>query len=119
MAEWWRRRSSASTSAANKTYVVSTFVLFLPSPFFPDKGNIILRNPDGTAVPKDPANPLRGSYTIPVPVERIVFPAKYAAGDNLLSIGSPSPGPVALAPFMDVGINPIVRVRSCASIPGN
>jgi outer membrane protein insertion porin family len=45
-----------------------------PVAFLPSKTSIILRNPDGTVVPKDPANPLRGSYTVPVPVEQIVFP---------------------------------------------
>jgi outer membrane protein insertion porin family len=45
-----------------------------PVAFLPSKSSIALRNPDGSVVPKDPANPLRGSYTIPVPVERIVFP---------------------------------------------
>ena len=45
-----------------------------PVAFLPSVGSIVLRNPDGTAVPKDPSNPLRGSYTIPIPVDQIVFP---------------------------------------------
>ena len=80
-----------------------------PVAFLPDKGNIVLSNPDGTTVPKDPGNPLRGSYTIPVPVERIVFPGGDASLVTNLEYRFTIAGPVALAPFVDVGMNPIVR----------
>ncbi|HEX3352601.1 MAG: outer membrane protein assembly factor BamA [Terriglobales bacterium] len=80
-----------------------------PVAFLPDKGSIILRNPDGTAVPKDPSNPLRGNYTIPVPVERIVFPGGDASLVTNLEYRFTIAGPVALAPFVDVGMNPIIR----------
>ena len=45
-----------------------------PVAFLPDKSVISLRNPDGSIVPKDPSNPLRGAYSIPLPLQRIVFP---------------------------------------------
>ena len=80
-----------------------------PVAFLPDKGNIVLRNPDGTVVPKDPANPLRGSYTIPVPVERIVFPGGDTSLVTNLEYRITIAGPVALAPFVDIGMNPIIR----------
>jgi outer membrane protein insertion porin family len=80
-----------------------------PVAFLPDKGVITLRNPDGTAVPKDPGNPLRGSYTIPVPVERIVFPGGDASLVTNLEYRFTIAGPVALAPFVDLGMNPIIR----------
>ena len=83
-----------------------TSVPSLRSLFFPDKAVIALRNPDGTVVPKDPANPLRGSYTIPVPVERIVFPGGDASLVTNLEYRFTIAGPVALAPFVDVGMNP-------------
>ncbi len=80
-----------------------------PVAFLPSKGVVALQNPDGTAVPKDPGNPLRGSYTIPVPVERIVFPGGDASLVTNLEYRFTIAGPVALAPFVDVGMNPIVR----------
>src|SRR5207253_2328184 len=52
-----------------------------PIAFLPDKAVISLTNPDGTVVPKDPSNPRRGAYTIPIPTERLVFPG----GDMSLS----------------------------------
>ncbi len=80
-----------------------------PVAFLPDKSTITLQNPDGTSVPKDPSNPLRGAYTIPVPVERIVFPGGDASLVTNLEYRFTIAGPVALAPFVDVGMNPVVR----------
>jgi outer membrane protein insertion porin family len=89
-----------------------------PVAFLPDKGAIVLRNPDGSAVPKDPGNPLRGSYTVPVPVERIVFPGGDASLVTNLEYRFTIAGPVALAPFVDVGMNPIVRNSQLRINPG-
>jgi outer membrane protein insertion porin family len=80
-----------------------------PVAFLPDKSVIALRNPDGSIVPKDPANPLRGSYTIPVPIERIVFPGGDTSFVSNLEYRITIAGPVALAPFVDIGANPILR----------
>ncbi len=80
-----------------------------PVAFLPSVGSIALRNPDGTTVPKDPSNPLRGSYTIPIPVDQIVFPggdfSLIANTEYRITIA----GPVAIAPFLDAGIDPILR----------
>jgi outer membrane protein insertion porin family len=88
-----------------------------PVAFLPNKGVITLTNPDGSVVPKDPSNPLCGNpsnplcpkYAIPIPLEQIVFPG----GDlNLVTnveYRITIAGPVAVAPFMDVGVNPILR----------
>src|SRR5262249_12541100 len=80
-----------------------------PLAFLSNKSVIALSNPDGTIVPKDPANPRLGAYTIPIPIQQIVAP-----GGDLSLIGNLEyriyiVGPVALAPFMDVGTNTIVR----------
>src|SRR5437588_12201356 len=80
-----------------------------PLAYLPTNAAITLTNPDGTAVPKDPSNPRRGAYTIPVPVEQIVAP-----GGDFSLVGNAEyriyiVGPVALAPFVDLGINSIVR----------
>ncbi|MGH9498078.1 MAG: outer membrane protein assembly factor BamA [Terriglobales bacterium] len=80
-----------------------------PVAFLPTTTTVQLRNPDGSIVPKNPANPLQGAYTIPVPVSQIVFP-----GGDLSLIGNLEyritvAGPVSFAPFMDVGVEPILR----------
>ena len=80
-----------------------------PVAFLPNRGAVTLQNPDGTVVPKDPGNPLRGSYSIPVPIEQVVFP-----GGDLSVVGNAEyhitiAGPVVLAPFVDMGVDPILR----------
>ncbi|PYX09745.1 MAG: outer membrane protein assembly factor BamA, partial [Acidobacteria bacterium] len=80
-----------------------------PVAFLPNTSAVVLRNPDGSAVPKDPSNPLLGAYTIRVPAEQIVFP-----GGDLSLVGNLEyrftiAGPVALAPFVDFGVDPILR----------
>ncbi|HEX8816971.1 MAG TPA: outer membrane protein assembly factor BamA [Terriglobales bacterium] len=80
-----------------------------PVAFLPSSANITLRNPDGTTVPRDPADPQLGALTIPVPVNQIVFP-----GGDLSLVGNLEyrftiAGPVSLAPFVDTGVVPILR----------
>jgi outer membrane protein insertion porin family len=80
-----------------------------PVSFLPTIASTPLRNPDGSLVPKNPANPLQGNYTIPIPVNQIVFPG----GDMSLTSNAEYritiAGPVSLAPFFDVGLEPILR----------
>jgi outer membrane protein insertion porin family len=80
-----------------------------PVAFLPSTSNVVLRNPDGSTVPKDPHNLARGPYTIPVPVEQIVFPGGDTSLVTNLEYRITIAGPVALAPFMDLGVNPILR----------
>jgi outer membrane protein insertion porin family len=80
-----------------------------PVAFLPSSANITLRNPDGSTVPRDPADPQLGALTIPVPVNQIVFP-----GGDLSLVGNLEyritiAGPVSLAPFVDTGVVPILR----------
>jgi outer membrane protein insertion porin family len=80
-----------------------------PVAFLPTTTATPLRNPDGSLVPKNPADPLLGNYTIPIPVNQIVFP-----GGDLSLVGNLEyrytiAGPVTLAPFMDVGVEPVLR----------
>src|SRR5207248_6936013 len=67
------------------------------------------RNPDGSIVPKDPSNLARGAYTVQVPYEQITFPG----GDLSLTTNAEYrvtiAGPVAIAPFVDFGFDPILR----------
>lgn len=80
-----------------------------PVAFLPSVASIVLRNPDGTAVPKNPANPLLGSYTIPIPSDQIVFPGGDASLIGNIEYRITIAGPVTLAPFADIGIDPILR----------
>ncbi|HET7205621.1 MAG TPA: outer membrane protein assembly factor BamA [Terriglobales bacterium] len=80
-----------------------------PYAYLPTNVSINLTNPDGTVVPKDPTNPRRGAYTIPLPFQQIVEP-----GGDLSLVGNAEyrisiVGPVAIAPFVDLGTNSIVR----------
>ncbi len=43
-----------------------------PYTFIPNKVNFTLTNPDGTAVPLNPANPALGNVVIPLPIYRMV-----------------------------------------------
>jgi len=81
-----------------------------PIAFLPNKAVINLTNPDGSVVLKNPSNPRQGPYQIPIPIETIVQP-----GGDLSLVGNAEYritiiGPVTLAPFMDVGVDPIIRV---------
>ena len=80
-----------------------------PVAYLPSVGRIPLRNPDGSVVPKDPSNPLLGAYTIPIPVEQVVFPGGDLSAWGNLEYRITIAGPVVLAPFMDIGIDPILR----------
>ena len=80
-----------------------------PVAYLPNLGSVTLQNPDGTPVPKNPSNPALGNYTVPIPVSQIVFPG----GDTSLVAQTEYhitiAGPVVLAPFVDFGVDSIIR----------
>jgi len=80
-----------------------------PIAFLPSHQTVVLTNPDGTPVPKDPRNPRAGSWTIPVPFEQLVTPGGDLSLTGNLEYRITIAGPVVLAPFMDIGVNPILR----------
>ncbi|MBZ5571062.1 MAG: outer membrane protein assembly factor BamA [Acidobacteriia bacterium] len=80
-----------------------------PVAFLPTTTSIQLRNPDGSVVPKNPANPLQGAYTIPVPLDQIVFPGGDLSLVTNFEYRYTIAGPVALVPFVDFGVEPILR----------
>ncbi len=80
-----------------------------PVAFLPTTSSIALRNPDGSLVPKDPSNPARGSYTVPIPVEQITFPGGDLSLLSNVEYRITIAGPVAIAPFVDLGFDPILR----------
>ena len=80
-----------------------------PYGYFTGSINYPVRNADGSYVPKDPNNPLRGAWTVPIPVQTLVIPG----GDTSLVANFEYritiAGPVTIAPFLDIGMNPILR----------
>ncbi len=80
-----------------------------PVAFLPSVGSIALTNPDGTPVLKNPLNPLLGPLTVPIPVDQITFPGGDLSIVTNFEYRITIYGPVAIAPFMDAGIDPIVR----------
>ncbi len=71
--------------------------------------NFPLTNPDGSPVPVDPSNPRRGNITVPIPVNNITLPG----GDTQLVTNVEYRihvvGPVTLAPFVDTGMDFVLR----------
>jgi outer membrane protein insertion porin family len=80
-----------------------------PVAFLPSSNVITLTNPDGSPVPKNPENPRQGNWTVPIPVDQIVFPGGDLSAWSNLEYRITIAGPVALAPFIDTGIDAIVR----------
>ena len=80
-----------------------------PVAFLPSSNVITLTNPDGTPVPKNPANPRLGNWTVPIPVDQIVFPGGDLSVFGNLEYRITIAGPVAIVPFVDAGIDPILR----------
>jgi len=80
-----------------------------PVAFLPSAGSITLTDPTGVPVPKDPQNPRAGNVTIPIPIDQITFPGGDLSVVTNLEYRITIYGPVALAPFMDAGIDPVVR----------
>ncbi|PYV85089.1 MAG: outer membrane protein assembly factor BamA [Acidobacteria bacterium] len=80
-----------------------------PVSFLPTASSVSLRNPDGTVVPKDPTNPLSGPYTVRIPVDQITFPGGDMSIVSNTEYRITIAGPVSIAPFFDIGLDPIVR----------
>ena len=80
-----------------------------PVAFLPSSNVITLTNPDGTPVLKNPANPRQGNWTVPIPVDQIVFPGGDLSVWTNLEYRITIAGPVAIAPFIDSGIDPVIR----------
>ncbi|MFZ0276807.1 MAG: outer membrane protein assembly factor BamA [Candidatus Sulfotelmatobacter sp.] len=80
-----------------------------PVAFLPNVGSITLTNSDGTPVPLNPQNPRAGNVTIPIPIDQITFPGGDLSIVTNMEYRITIYGPVALAPFIDLGIDPILR----------
>jgi outer membrane protein insertion porin family len=80
-----------------------------PVTYLVDKIDFPLLNPDGTTVPKDPTNLRRGIWTVPIPVQHLVFPGGDTSIISNVEYRIPIVGPVTLAVFNDFGMNFIAR----------
>lgn len=88
-----------------------------PIAYLPSVQTISLRNPDGSFVPANPAFPVQSSsgrcvancWNIPIPYQQLVTPGGDLALNGNLEYRVTIAGPVALAPFVDVGTDPILR----------
>jgi outer membrane protein insertion porin family len=89
-----------------------------PIAYLPSVQNVALRNPDGTFVPANPRFPVAiGSngacaancWSIPVPYQQLVTPGGDLSIHGNVEYRITIAGPVAIAPFVDLGTDPILR----------
>jgi outer membrane protein insertion porin family len=90
-----------------------------PIAYLPSVQSLPLRNPDGTYVPANPnlpvtlnagsCGPTSNCYLIKLPFQQLVMPGGDLSLNANLEYRITIAGPVALAPFVDLGVNPILR----------
>jgi outer membrane protein insertion porin family len=89
-----------------------------PIAYLPSVQSVALRNPDGSFVPSNPNFPVQvgpngacvaNCWSIPVPYEQLVTPGGDFALNGNIEYRITIAGPVALAPFVDMGTNAILR----------
>jgi len=91
-----------------------------PIAYLPSVQAVPLKNPDGSFVPANPALPVlltaagqcavtSNCYLIKVPFSQITTPGGDLSLNGNLEYRITIAGPVALAPFVDVGVDPIIR----------
>jgi outer membrane protein insertion porin family len=88
-----------------------------PIAFLPSAGSIILRNPDGLPIPVNSSRPCNTALpspqsncvTVPIPIDQIVFPGGDMSISTNLEYRITIAGPVAIAPFVDTGLDSITR----------
>ena len=89
-----------------------------PIAYLPSAQTVALRNPDGTFVPANPRFPVQVTNTgtcvsncwnIPVPYNQLVTPGGDLSMHGNFEYRITIAGPVAIAPFVDMGTDPILR----------
>ena len=88
-----------------------------PLAYLPSVQNVPLRNPDGSLVPANPNFPVVSSgssctancFNIPLPYQQIVTPGGDLSLHGNFEYRIAIAGPVAIAPFVDMGTDPILR----------
>ena len=79
-----------------------------PYAYFPTKVDFTVRTPDGFIVPV-PNDSRHRAWTVPIPVQSIVIPGGDTSLVANVEYRITIAGPVAIAPFVDIGMNPIIR----------
>jgi outer membrane protein insertion porin family len=89
-----------------------------PLAYLPGVQSVPLRNPDGSLVPANPNFPVQAGssgaclsncFNIPVPFQQIVTPGGDLSMHGNFEYRITIAGPVAIAPFVDIGTDPILR----------
>jgi outer membrane protein insertion porin family len=89
-----------------------------PIAYLPSAQTVALRNQDGTFVPANPRFPVSTSsagacvtncWNIPVPYQQLVTPGGDLSLNGNVEYRITIAGPVAIAPFVDMGFDPILR----------
>ena len=89
-----------------------------PIAYLPSVQNVPLRNQDGTFVPANPHFPVQGGangscvsncWNIPVPFQQLVTPGGDLSIHGNVEYRVTIAGPVAIAPFIDIGTDPVLR----------
>lgn len=89
-----------------------------PIAYLPSVQNIALKNPDGSYVPANPRFPVQLSssgacvsncWNIPIPYQQLVTPGGDFSIHGNVEYRITIAGPVAIAPFVDIGTDPILR----------
>jgi len=89
-----------------------------PIAYLPSAQAVSLRNPDGTFVPANPRFPVQTNssggcasncWNIPVPYNQLVTPGGDLSLNGNFEYRITIAGPVAIAPFVDMGVDPIIR----------
>ncbi len=89
-----------------------------PIAYLPSAQTVALRNPDGTFVPSNKKFPVvvgssgqcvSNCYSIPVPYQQLTTPGGDLSLHGNLEYRITIAGPVAIAPFVDMGVDPILR----------
>jgi len=89
-----------------------------PIAYLPSAQTVSLRNADGTFVPANPRFPVQinssggcasNCWNIPVPYNQLVTPGGDLSLNGNFEYRITIAGPVAIAPFVDMGADPIIR----------
>jgi len=89
-----------------------------PIAYLPSAQTVALRNPDGSFVPANPRFPVSTNssgacvsncWNIPVPYQQLVTPGGDLSLNGNVEYRITIAGPVAIAPFVDMGVDPILR----------
>jgi outer membrane protein insertion porin family len=80
-----------------------------PIAFLTDYTSIPVTGRDNVPIPLDPLHPGRGSYSVTIPVQRIIYPGGDTSIVSNIEYRVPIAGPVTIAAFVDTGWDFVLR----------